>query len=202
MTRSTGRRAEYAEFTRQAIVDAARSLFAERGYFATTVNALAARARVAPATGYAGAGGKHGLVRTLLEQWTTAPIVAERAALIAAEQDPGQVLRLTAAVVTDMRAEFGDIVALGRNVAPHDETVAGLMAAATRAYRAATEAVARRLQDLGALQVDLDTATDILWFYFGYTSLTTLVQENGWAPARARDWLADRAASALGIGTS
>ena len=199
MTRSTGRRAEYAELTRQAIVGAARALFAERGYFATTVGDVAERARVAPATVYAVAGGKHGLVQTLLEQWTTAPIVAERAALIDAEPDPAQVLWLAAAVVTDMRAEFGDIVALGRSVAPHDETVAGLMAAATRTYRAEVGAVARHLHDLGVLRVSLATATDVLWFYLGYTGLTTLVEENGWDPARARDWLAAQAASALGI---
>ena len=161
MTRSTGRRAEYAELTRQAIVGAARALFAERGYFATTVGDVAERARVAPATVYAVAGGKHGLVQTLLEQWTTAPIVAERAALIDAEPDPAQVLWLAAAVVTDMRAEFGDIVALGRSVAPHDETVAGLMAAATRTYRAEVGAVARHLHDLGVLRVSLATATDL-----------------------------------------
>ena len=201
MTRSTGRRAEYAELTRQAIVAAARALFAERGYFATTVNDVAERARVAPATVYAVTGGKHGLVQTLLEHWTTAPIVAERAALIDAEPDPARVLRLAAGVVTDMRAGFGDIVALGRSVAPHDETVAGLMAAATRTYRAEVEAVARHLRDLGALNVDLATATDVLWFYLGYAGLTTLVEENGWDPARARDWLAAQAAAALGIAT-
>src|SRR6201986_2032299 len=89
-TRSSGRRAEYAELTRQAIIDAARALFAERGYFATTVSDVAERARVAPATVYAVTGGKHGLVQTLLEHWTTAPIVAEWGALISAEPEIGR----------------------------------------------------------------------------------------------------------------
>ena len=44
------RRQEYAQATRQAILDAARKLFAERGYFATKVDDIAAEARVAPAT--------------------------------------------------------------------------------------------------------------------------------------------------------
>ena len=44
------RRQDYAEATRQAIIGAARKLFAERGYFATKVADIAAEARVAPAT--------------------------------------------------------------------------------------------------------------------------------------------------------
>ena len=47
------RREEYAEATRQAILEAARRLFRERGYFATKVDEIAAMARVAPATVYA-----------------------------------------------------------------------------------------------------------------------------------------------------
>jgi AcrR family transcriptional regulator len=45
------RRDEYAAATRAAIIDAARKLFSERGYFATKVEEIAEAARVAPATG-------------------------------------------------------------------------------------------------------------------------------------------------------
>ena len=69
------RRQEYAQATRQAIVDAARKLFAERGYFATKVDDIAAEARVAPATVYAVPGGKQGLLSELITTWTTDPIV-------------------------------------------------------------------------------------------------------------------------------
>ena len=41
------------EATRQAIIDAARKLFAERGCFATKVDDITAETRVAPATIYA-----------------------------------------------------------------------------------------------------------------------------------------------------
>ena len=60
------RRDEYAAATRQAILDAARKLFAERGYFATKVDDIAAKARVAPATVYAVTGGKYGLLTELI----------------------------------------------------------------------------------------------------------------------------------------
>src|ERR1700749_2119126 len=70
------RREEYAEATRQAILRAARQLFSEQGYFATKVDEIAVLARVAPATVYMVSGGKHGLLRTLMETGMTDPIVA------------------------------------------------------------------------------------------------------------------------------
>ncbi len=76
-TGTVSRRAEYAEATRRAIIAAARELFAERGYTATKVDEVAALARVSPATVYAVAGGKQGLLHTLVDDWTQAPEVDE-----------------------------------------------------------------------------------------------------------------------------
>jgi len=53
------RRMMRGQATRQAIVEAARRLFSERGYFATKVDDIAALARVAPATVYAVSGPHH-----------------------------------------------------------------------------------------------------------------------------------------------
>src|SRR6185437_15359362 len=74
---TVSRRAEYAEATRRAIIAAARELFVERGYTATKVDEVAALARVSPATVYAVAGGKQGLLHTLVDDWTQAPEVDE-----------------------------------------------------------------------------------------------------------------------------
>src|SRR5262245_65763262 len=76
-TNTVSRRAEYAEATRRAIIAAARELFVERGYTATKVDEVAALARVSPATVYAVAGGKQGLLHTLVDDWTQAPEVDE-----------------------------------------------------------------------------------------------------------------------------
>ena len=45
VARKLTRREEYAQATWQAIVDAARTLFAQRGYFAAKVDDIAAEAR-------------------------------------------------------------------------------------------------------------------------------------------------------------
>ena len=75
--RLLSRRQEYAEATWQAVVTAARELFGEAGYSRTTVQQIARRARVSPATVYAQCGGKQGLLKTLMDEWTAGPLVRE-----------------------------------------------------------------------------------------------------------------------------
>src|SRR5579863_4456356 len=91
------RRDEYAQATRQAILDAARQLFAERGYFATKVDDIAAKARVAPATVYAVTGGKYGLLSELIRIWTTDPIVETKTTHMLEMSDPVAIIRELAA---------------------------------------------------------------------------------------------------------
>ena len=98
-TGTVSRRAEYAEATRRAIIAAARELFVERGYTATKVDEVAALARVSPATVYAVAGGKQGLLHTLVDDWTQAPEVDEAYRAIEASDTADGVLDIVAADV-------------------------------------------------------------------------------------------------------
>jgi AcrR family transcriptional regulator len=193
------RREEYAEATRRAIVAAARRLFSERGYFATKVDEIAALARVAPATVYAVSGGKQGLLRTLMETVTTDPIVESMIRRVAQLDDPLVILNLVAATVRSVREEAGDIMRVLLNTAPHDKAVFESLGVATTRYRKAFVPIAQRLTDLGALRegFDLDEAVDVLWFYFGYSGLFTLHDENGWSYERAERWLCSEASRAL-----
>jgi AcrR family transcriptional regulator len=193
------RREEYAEATRQAIVGAARRLFSERGYFATKVDDIATLARVAPATVYAVSGGKQGLLRTLTETATTHPAVEATIESIEKLDDPSAILCLVAATVRSMREQFGDVVRVLLNTAPHDQAVCESLAIATTRYRNAFMPIARRLMDLGALreEFDLNQAVDVFWFYFGYSGLFTLHDENGWSYERAEHWLCSEASRAL-----
>ena len=193
------RREEYAEATRRAIVAAARRRFSERGYFATKVDEIAALARVAPATVYAVSGGKQGLLRTLMETVTTDPIVEAMIRRVAQLDDPLVILNLVAATVRSVREEAGDIMRVLLNTAPHDKAVSESLAIATTRYREAFVPIAQRLMDLGALRegFDLDQTVDVLWFYFGYSGLFTLHDENGWSYERAERWLCNEASRAL-----
>lgn len=194
-----GRRAEYAAATRTAIIAAARLLFARNGFFATKIDDIAAEARVAPATVYAVTGGKQGLIRTLVDLWSQAPIVAQTLSQIETLTDPDEILRHTAAVTRSMRETYGDIIRLVLSTAPHHPEVAKDLRVATKRYRDAIEAVATRLRDVGGLRAGTTVAeaSDILWFYFGYSGYFTLHDDNGWTYEKSESWLVAQAAAAL-----
>jgi AcrR family transcriptional regulator len=198
MERKLTRREEYAQATRQAILDAARKLFAERGYFAAKVDDIASEARVAPATVYA-AGGKRGLLDAVVLAWITDPLVERDAALVAASRDPVEIIRTIACGVRHHREAWSDVIRLLLTTAPHDSDVAEQLKIATDEYRAAFVPVAKRLAELGALRPDINvpTAVDLLWFYFGYSSYFTLHDDNHWSYQRAEQWLADQACRTL-----
>jgi AcrR family transcriptional regulator len=194
-----GRRAEYAATTRQAVVDAARRLFAEQGFFATKVDDIAAEARVAPVTVYQACGGKQGLLHTLMEAWNAAPVIETTYRQIADMQDGGEILRVTASGTRAVREEWGDIMRVILATAPHDLAAAQTLAVATGRYRAGFQRTADRLAEIGALRegVEVGTAVDVLWFYFGYHSYFTLVDDNKWSLTTAEDWLLGQARAAL-----
>ncbi len=181
--------------TRQAILDAARALFAQKGFFATTVDEIAARARVAPATVYAVGGGKRGLLAELIRIWTTDPEIEATLNDVGRLTDPAEIIQRVAAGVRQGRENFGDLMRVLLTTAPHDPEAEVQLREVTQQYRGSFEPVARRLQDIGALRSEFDItgAVDLLWFYFGYASLFTLHYDNGWSYDRAQSWLAMQA---------
>jgi AcrR family transcriptional regulator len=193
-TGQVSRRAEYAEATRQAVIDAARRLFSENGYFATKVDDIAVDARVSPATVYT-IGGKQGLLRMLVDRWSAAPEVDETQRRLEEIASAPEILRVVATLTRQMREDYGDIMRVVLTTAPHDTMAAEGLAVATKRYRDGTMVAARRLAELGALRegLDADEALDILWFYFGYSGFFTLVDDNGWSYSRAEQWLLNAA---------
>src|SRR5271163_572258 len=117
------RREQYALATRQAIVDAARMLFAERGYFATKVDDIAAEAQVAPATVYAVTGGKQALLAELSRMWTSEPAIAATLDYVRTSDDPRGILVYLAHASRARREQFGDIMRILVTTAPHDQGV-------------------------------------------------------------------------------
>lgn len=197
--RKPSRRRDYAEATRQAIVDAARRLFAERGYFATRVEDIAAEARVAPATVYAVTGGKQSLLTTLITMWTTDPIVGRTLSNVGKSTDSKAIILELAEASRTMREAYVDVIRIMLTTAPHDEAISERERAATGIYRAAIRSIAVRLIQLGQLRPDLDLAevVDVLWFFFGYSSYFTLHDDNHWSYERAERWLANQALRTL-----
>jgi len=189
------RREQYALTTKRAIVDAARSLFAERGYFATTVDDIAAEAEVAPATVYSSTGGKQGLLSEMIRLWQSDPLIKSTMDELQASSDPNVIIEQLSSATRQIREAWADVIAILLTTAPHDAGVAAQLNIPTENYRAAIGEIAQRLAKLGALRdgVDVTQASDILWFYFGYSALSTLRDEIGWTYERAELWLANQA---------
>ena len=75
-----GHRQRQALETRQTIARAARDLFAERGYAATSIDAVAAKAGVAERTVYAIFGTKKAILGAICDEWLAEAGVMETAA--------------------------------------------------------------------------------------------------------------------------
>jgi AcrR family transcriptional regulator len=197
--RRPSRRQDYAEATRKAIIDAARKLFAERGYSATRVEDIATEARVAPTTVYAVAGGKQNLLQMLITMWTTDPIVEATLTHIDLATDSEAILRELASASRIMRESYADVIKVMLATATQNEAIAEQERAATSLYRAAVMSIAERLVGLGQLKpgTDIREVADVLWYFFGYSSYFTLNEDNGWSYVRAEHWLADLAVATL-----
>ncbi|GAA3623614.1 TetR/AcrR family transcriptional regulator [Kineosporia mesophila] len=184
-----GRRAEYAEQTKQAILEAGRTLFAEQGYFATKVEEIARTARVAPATVYAVGGGKSGILRTLMEAGVATEDVTEILARIQTATDP---LELLTFLIRSTRMIFETWSPLMRQVvaaAPQEPSVRDSLEIAHRSLRGGLELTARRLDGLGALRVTIPQATDILWLNLCNTAYFIRTDDLGWSLDTSEKWL-------------
>ncbi|GAB7041430.1 MULTISPECIES: TetR/AcrR family transcriptional regulator [Catenuloplanes] len=196
---TTSRRAEYAQRTRQAILDAARELFVEKGYFGTKVEEIARHARVAPATVYAVGGGKHGLLRTLIESGTNTDEVALVMTRLRQITDPAELVRF---IVRATREQFELWAGLMRQVvaaAPQEPTVREIQEIAHASMRHGLAVTARRLGQLGALRdgVDDDRATDLLWLYLCNAAYFVRTDDLGWSLDESEAWLNETLPQAL-----
>jgi len=188
--RSPRRRAQAAE-TRRHIVDAAQSLFVDRGLGATSVADIARAAGVATPTVYASFGSKSALLLAVLDQLTAAAgIEGMREALRSHGDDPRAQL---AAYVHFDRVLFEqgrDIIGVGLR-ARSDPEIDAWFSEGERRRRAGQAPVVRGWHRAGVLRPGLGErrAGDILWALTGPAVYQLFVVESGWSPSAFERWL-------------
>src|SRR6201995_2603615 len=167
------RREEYADQTRAAVVAAARQLFAENGFFQSKVEQIAKLSRVSPATVYAQCGGKQGLLRLLMDSFTQSQVVAQSYQESLAAADAGLLMRTLSDAYLQITKQWGDIIRVVIDVAPHDGESAAVLATAKKRHNHNLSAICRHLEDIGALRdgVDARLATRIITYYYGLDGL-------------------------------
>jgi AcrR family transcriptional regulator len=193
------RREEYADQTRAAVIAAARRLFGENGFFQTKVDQIAKLSRVSPATVYAQCGGKQGLLRSLMDSWTQSPPVVESLQDSLAGDDAARVMQALAAGYLQITRQWGDVIQVVIDVAPHDDESGAVLATAQRRHNRNLTAICRHLEDIGALREDVDArlASRIITYYYGIDGLLRTREVFGWSLERSNEWLLAHACAAV-----
>jgi len=192
---ATGRR-QAAARTRAAILDAARELFTERGYAATSMTAIADRAGVALDTVYAAAGRKPDLARLLIEtaiSGTDQAIPAEQRDYVRAIQaapDAGAKIAIYAAAITAIAPRLALVLAIIRQ-APDEPELAQLWHQIAERRAANMRLFVADLASARPLRLDADEAADIVWATNATELYELLVGQRGWTPRRYQRFLTD-----------
>ena len=191
------RRREQAAATRAAILDAALKLFEKQGYAATSVAAIAEEAGVALKTVYAVFGTKRGVLvalRSRLVRGSDDPVpLAEREwfRAVVEEPEPRKRLSMFAAAATALKTRAGPIFEIIRHAAPADPEIGAMWDEFMRDFYENQRLVIERFDADGALKVDVNRATDILWTINHPAVYHLLVVERGWSAADYQRWLED-----------
>jgi AcrR family transcriptional regulator len=193
------RHEEYPDQTRAAVLAAARRLFAESGFFQTRVEQIAKLSRVSPATVYAQCGGKQGLLRSLMDSWTQAPVIVEFEQKALATDDAAVVMQTLGTAYLQITEQWGDVVRVVIDVAPHDDESGVVLATAQRRHNRSLTTICRHLEDIGALRDDVDArlASRIITYYYGIDGLLRTREVFGWSLKRSNEWLLAHASAAV-----
>ncbi|MET8945643.1 TetR/AcrR family transcriptional regulator [Streptomyces sp. NPDC004542] len=185
--------------TRQEVVKAARKLFGTPGYAQITVEKIAREARVSPATVYARCGGKEGLLRTLMEMWTTSPAVGQIITDSAAAPTGRTKLEVLAESYVRHAAEAGDIMRILERAAPVFPAAQEFLDIADRRHIEALETIVKGIADNGGLAEGLSVqdASKIIFFHFRNPQLVLAAETFGWGVDRASRWLVDQVSAAI-----
>jgi TetR/AcrR family transcriptional regulator of autoinduction and epiphytic fitness len=199
------RRRAAAGRNQSAMLDAARTLFAENGYAATTLTQIAATAGVSPASVAAAFGGKAGLLRRLVDVGIVGddqPVpLGERpeARRIAAETDPHRQIEQFAALVADVHARLAGLQGILAEAAGADEQVRQDLVRMQRGRRAGMAEFTAVLAAAGHLRPGLgvEKAADVVWALTEPRLFVGLCHERGWSTRSYAELLAGQLAAAL-----
>jgi AcrR family transcriptional regulator len=182
-----------------AVLEAARALFVERGYAATTIEAIAARAEVSPETIYATFRNKRSLLSALIDvsmAGDDAPVpILERGWVRAMrdESDPERRLRILARNGRLILERTAPVYEVLRGAAAADPEMASLWALNKRQRFAGQRELLRILTEGHPLRDGLTatSAADVLFTVGSPETYRLLVVDRGWSPDRFERWYAD-----------
>jgi AcrR family transcriptional regulator len=201
---STGRK-EQAHRNRQAVLAAARKLFLEDGYGATTMPGVAAEAGVSVETIYKAIGSKPELLKAVLDVAIVGDdepvpmLQRELVKRVDAEPDARRKFAMFGAHMAAAAPRHVPIQLLARAAARDDAAAAGVWEQMCRERLVGMTAFARNLHARGTLRsgVSVEEARDVLWSLQSPEVFELFVLQRGWDPDRYGRWIADALSAAL-----
>ena len=182
---------------RAAVVQAARTLFLERGYAGTTIEAISDLSDVPPATVYRLFSSKLGILKALLDvsiagDDEAAPL-EDRPYVrrLLADPDPRSQLSGFASITRGIMIRTEPVYRILVSAAGSDPDAAALLAEQTRHRQRGQAQIARVLAHAGALRPELREreAADIIHALMSPEVYRLLVGDRGWRPERYEQWL-------------
>jgi AcrR family transcriptional regulator len=195
---ATRRRVRSAE-TRQRVLDAARTLFFERGYRVTTIAAIAAQAEVNVDTVYELVGRKPVILRELIEQaisGTDRAVVADERDYVKAMRatdDPVEKLTIYAQAVRRIQARMAPLHLALRDASSTEPEAEEVWRDISERRAANMRRLVQDLKRTGRLRRDLsvNNAADVVWAMNSAEIYVMLTVDRGWSAQRYERWLAD-----------
>jgi AcrR family transcriptional regulator len=192
-------RSERVDVTRKAILDAARRLFAERGYARTPVRLLAREAGVAVRTVYLAFGSKQGVLSALVAALGEDAGELETRHQAEGVVDGRQLLALVARLYRNLYERGADVIDMLRQGASVEPELRAALRLGHGRSRASVEALCRRLEELGELRpgLDVDHAAGHALVLLSRDGYEELVELRHWMHDDYEAWLARALQDAL-----
>lgn len=184
---------------RRAVVGAARTLFLERGYAATTIEAISDLADVPPATVYRLFASKLGILKALIDTSIVGddqPVaVTERPSIASlfSEPDPRKLLGGFAGVTTEINQRTNDLYRVLVDAARSDPAAADLLDEMQHQRARGQSRIASALDRSKALQKGLSKrdAADLIHALMSPEVYRLLVVDKRWSPEKYQRWLTE-----------
>ena len=177
--------------TRRLIAEAAGNLFLERGYAATTMDAIAGEAGVAVSTVYAAFKNKRAVLKEIRLAWHDRTRAREINAEAAGQSDPERRLEMVANANRRQWELGGGLIAIYQGAAAADRGAAAELEEALRGRRAALDRVVEGMGKSLRPGLGVNRAAGILRALCRAEVYQELVEESGWSPDEYESWLGE-----------
>ena len=116
-----------------------------------------------------------------------------------AAADAALVMQILGTSYLQITKQWGDVIRVVIDVAPHDNESGAVLATAQRRHNRSLTDICRHLENIGALRdnVDARLARRIITYYYGIDGLLRTRDVFGWSLERSNEWLLPHASAAV-----